>query len=393
MTVDDLQRSYAAGYLKQQGSFETVVASTIAARAGWFGHCGWRKSMRTRGWLGVLLPILLCPVAGFAQQVTPLAQPAAGPQKIYLDVVVSPKGGAPVAKLGQQDFTVFDNKAPQTITSFRALGGEAAPVEVILVIDAVNTSYQTVAYERGEIDKFLRANGGHLAYPTTLVIMTDTSTQIQNGFSKDGNRIANALEQYAIGLRSLTRSSGVYGASDRVQISIKALRLLATDEAALPGRKIVLWMSPGWPLLTGPGIELGPKQQQSIFDTVVSISAELRQARITLYSIDPRGASDAGTSRLFYYQGFLKGIHKPSQTDIADMGLQVIATQTGGLALNSSNDLAGLLQRCMADTNAYYELSFDPPPGDQPNEYHQLEVRVAKPGLIARTRNGYYSQP
>jgi hypothetical protein len=29
----------------------------------------------------------------------------------------------------------------------------------------------------------------------------------------------------------------------------------------------------------------------------------------------------------------------------------------------------------------------------RPNEYHHLEVRVAKPGLIARTRQGYYSQP
>ena len=29
----------------------------------------------------------------------------------------------------------------------------------------------------------------------------------------------------------------------------------------------------------------------------------------------------------------------------------------------------------------------------RPNEYHQLEVHVAKPGLTARTRQGYYSRP
>jgi hypothetical protein len=26
-------------------------------------------------------------------------------------------------------------------------------------------------------------------------------------------------------------------------------------------------------------------------------------------------------------------------------------------------------------------------------EYHHLEVRVAKAGVVARTRQGYYSQP
>jgi hypothetical protein len=73
--------------------------------------------------------------------------------------------------------------------------------------------------------------------------------------------------------------------------------------------------------------------------------------------------------------------------------LEVIATQSGGLALNSSNDIAVQLQKCIADLGTYYELSFKPPLGDKPNEYRQLEIRIAKRGLTARTRQGYYSQP
>jgi hypothetical protein len=38
-------------------------------------------------------------------------------------------------------------------------------------------------------------------------------------------------------------------------------------------------------------------------------------------------------------------------------------------------------------------LSFDSAPADQPNEYHQLEVKVEKSGLSVRTRSGYYAQP
>src|ERR1700689_403238 len=87
------------------------------------------------------LVTLLSASTMLAQQSTPRTAPAA---KLYLDVVVAPKSGAPVADLQQQDFTVLDNNAPQTITSFKAVTGREAPVEVILVIDAVNTSYQTV---------------------------------------------------------------------------------------------------------------------------------------------------------------------------------------------------------------------------------------------------------
>ncbi len=53
----------------------------------------------------------------------------------------------------------LDNKNPQLITSFKAFSGPDAPVEVIFLIDAVNANF---VYERSEIDKFLRANGGQL---------------------------------------------------------------------------------------------------------------------------------------------------------------------------------------------------------------------------------------
>jgi VWFA-related protein len=349
--------------------------------------------MSTVARFGMLLPFLFCSLAGFAQQSAPAVKPAApGPQRIYLDVVVTPKSGAPVAGLGQQDFTLSDNEAPQAITLFRALGGATAPVEVIVVVDALNAPEEAVAIERGEIDKFLRANGGKLAHPTTLAIITDKGPQIQSGFSMDGNVLSKALDHYTIGLRDIQRSQGFYGASERVQISIQALHMLAAHEATLPGRKIVLWVSPGWALLTGPHVDLGSKKEQEVFNTIVSLSTELRKARMTLYSIDPLGTNDAGGTHIFYYQNFLKGIRKPSQVDIADIALQVLATQTGGLALNSSNDIAALLRECVADTDAYYELSFNPAPGE-PDEYHQIEVKVAKPGLTARTRMGYYSLP
>lgn len=343
-------------------------------------------------WLGVFtlssLIFISSSTAVTAQQVGTKAEPL---KRITLDVVVRPKSGAPVAGLQQQDFQIFDSKAQQPITSFLAMGGEKAPVEVLLVIDAVNASFTTVATERDQIKRFLRAHGERLAFPTSVALVADTDTQIQQGSSTDGNALSAALDQYTIQLRTLRRSSGFYGANDRMNLSIKALRELVAQEGTKSGRKLILWVSPGWPLLSGPNVQLGEKQRQQIFSGVVQLSTELQQARVTLYALDALGA-DESLLRNTYYESFVKGLAKPGDAVLGNLGLQVFALHSGGLAVNS-NDLAGLLERCMEDAAAYYEISYTPPPAERRDEYHSIEVRVAKPGLTARTLQGYYSQP
>jgi VWFA-related protein len=320
---------------------------------------------------------------------TPASQNAV--KSIDLDVVVTPKAGRPVAGLQQQDFTLFDNKTAQHITSFRAIASGQEPIHVLLVIDAVNSPYQTVAYERSQIDRFLQANGGRLAQPTELAFFTDGGVSLQHDFSTDGNELATSLDQYTVALRTVNRSSQ-WQASERFDRSMSAISSLAAQEASVPGRKMILWVSPGWPLLSGPGIDLDPRQQNHIFSTIVDLSTQLRQARLTLYSVDPLGASE-GVGRTFYYKEFLKGVAKPSRVALGDLSLQVLAVQSGGLALSSSNDVTTLLKECTADAEAYYQMSFDPAPADHRDEYHDILVQVAKPGLTARTRTGYYAQP
>ena len=138
----------------------------------------------------LLVPLLSTAVLSAQQNIPPTSAPAS---RIDLDVVVTPKSGPPVANLQQQDFTLFDNKTLQHITSFQARDGSQDPIHVILVIDAVNSPYQNIAYERGEIDKFLRANGGHLAQPMALAFFTDTGTQVQQGFLHGRQRTQRLL--------------------------------------------------------------------------------------------------------------------------------------------------------------------------------------------------------
>jgi VWFA-related protein len=337
-------------------------------------------------------------------QIQPDLQPqnSSQPSHILLDVVVTDRSGKPIPGLAEKDFVVRSNGNPQKILSFRAVGGVAGtdqlqppktPVKIILMVDEVNTTFDRVAYERGQIKKFLSQNGGKLDQPLSLGFFSDTGTEIQNHPTQDGNELLAAFDQHETSLRTIRRSTGFYGAEERLDLSLNTLSKLAAAEAQEPGRKMIIWISPGWPLLSGPGVDLSNKQQQQLFGTIASVSTALRQARITLYSIDPLGLADAGGTRVFYYKEFLKPVTAVRNVQVGSLGLQVLATQTGGLALNSSNDITAQIDQCIADANAFYTLTIDAAPADKPNDFHSIDVKVETPGLTARTRNGYYAQP
>jgi VWFA-related protein len=368
--------------------------------------------------------VLLLPLAAVAQQNSPSAQqsttpsqqntappqlqprpggpevppPSTSDRQITLDVQVTDKSGAAVRGLQKQDFTLLDDKQPKNILSFHAVDNASGsptdpPVEIVLVVDAVNASFQTVNYERNELKKFLLQNGGKLALPVSLIVFTDAGAKIQDGSSRDGNALAALYDQYETGLRSINRSQGFYGAADRFDLSMKTLTSVIEYEKPRPGRKLMIWFSPGWPLLSGPNVELSTKGQQQLFSTIVAASTGLRQARITLYSVDPLGLSDAASIRISYYEEFLKGVGSSSHALPGNLGLQVLVVQSGGRVFNSSNDLTAEIAHCVADADAFYVVSFEAARADQANEYHSLAVTIDKPGITARTRTGYYAQP
>jgi VWFA-related protein len=315
---------------------------------------------------------------------------------VALDVVVTDKAGNPVPGLQQSDFTVLDDKQPQTILSFRAFDETSkpddSPQQVVFVIDEVNASTRPVSNARQQLEKFLRRGDGQLAVPMSLIFFTDQGTQVLGAATRNGNSLADSLKSHDSSLRDIGRSAGFYGAVERIQASLSALEKLTVYEAKQPDRKLLIWLSPGWPLLSGPNSTLSEKDQDTIFHTIVRLSTNLRAARVTLYSIDPLGMDDAAGFRTFYYKNFLKGVVSANKVESGDVGLQVIATQSGGQVLNSSNDIASSIAGCVADAKVYYTLSFAAAAADHPNEYHNLQIKIDRPGLTARTRTGYYAQ-
>jgi VWFA-related protein len=359
-------------------------------------------------------PVKLIPRTAEAREITYRAK-----HHLILNVFVADTSGNPVKGLKQEDFVLLENEQPQQIASFKAVTGstESAPPHVLLMLDSVNSSYSNMAYTRKEVETFLRRNQGNLPYPVSIVRLTDSGIRAGQP-SRDGNALINELRTlpYDIHVKiggpetqpSTTTESHSFDPTktvirpnpagpdlnQRFTLSIPALASLAADEVNVPGRAILVWIGPGWPLLFGPGyLPDTPETQRSFFAHIVFLSNALREAQITLDAVStPKMLRGAGLNG-DYYQAFLSGVPSVSQANAANMALPVLAYQSGGQVLEDSNDLAAQINKCVADAGSYYVLSFDSVPANNPDEYRLLQVKVNKPGLTVRTNTAYYGQP
>ncbi len=350
----------------------------------------------------VLLALSCLSLAAIAQQ--PPATPSATPpapanHQLLLDVLVTSKSGKPVPGLQPQDFTVLDDSQPAKVLLFHQHNIADTPANqvdastnVIIVLDQVNTPFSKVTFGRQGIQAFLKQNNGNLNHPVTLAFFTDSGLQIQTQPSIDGNALSAAIDKQEQSFRVIEEGTQ-YGGADRLRLSIDALENMIATEKTRPGRKLILWVSPGWPYLSGPQNTLTAGQQQQTLASAIQLSTGLRQARMTLYSIDPLGLAGVGTARARYYENFLKPLTDPNKAYLADLSLQVLAAQSGGGVLFGNDLIQSYLNRAIDDLSAFYTLTIEPAPSAQPGQFHSLEIKLSNPRLKAITRNGYYAQP
>jgi VWFA-related protein len=387
----DLQRDSSAG--------STMVNRLLSSRSGFLA-------------LLLCLPVLTrsqttpTPSPGPDSPTLAVRPPAKAPRlpspispqgRIQLDVLVSDAGGKPVFGLQPPDFTILDDNQPRKLLSFRSYDGVNVkpdpPVEVILLVDTVNLPFQQTSFIRQEIARFLRQNGGHLAQPVSLMLLTEAGLRIQPRPSVDGNALLTVLDQIKGTVHGIYGAMGSEGDLQRFQLSLRQMAATAENEAGRPGRKLLIWVGPGWPILESRNFTFSDKDQRRYFAATVELSTKLREARMAVYSVSPANSVAGTGTRDFLYKDFLKGVRSPRQSDTGDLALKVLAIQSGGRNLGPDNDIAGQIYTCIADANAFYTLTFNPPPAEHADEYHDLKVTVSQPGLTVRNNTGYYNQP
>jgi hypothetical protein len=72
--------------------------------------------------------------------------------------------------------------------------------------------------------------------------------------------------------------------------------------------------------------------------------------------------------------------------------MQRLATQTGGFTIARPRELAAGLTQIFRETGSYYLLGYEPA-NRADSKFRTLEVRVHRPDLLVRARNGYFPRP
>jgi VWFA-related protein len=123
------------------------------------------------------------------------------------------------------------------------------------------------------------------------------------------------------------------------------------------------------------------------------------RANVAIYTVDPRGVAAAGDAMIevpglpqdfpFNLQSITSGLREEFRRQTGTM--RTFADATGGLALVGTNDFAGGFQRIVEDNSAYYVLGYHAPDVKPDGKFHEITVRVKRPGLQVRARKGYYA--
>lgn len=315
---------------------------------------------------------------------------------IQLDVAVTDATGNPVSSLAGADFSLLENGRPQNIISFQTFDGRGTssepPVKIILLIDEIQLAETLARAERFAVISYLRKDGGRLKLPVSVFLLGDTGLWTVAP-SSDGNVLAHEIEhnhftfvRHNVGWQ---RGPVPRGLKDTpTDSALRALAHIATEERERPGRKLLLWVGPGWGTGSGAYADAAPGSPPP-FDTIWWFSGLLREAHLVLYSFavgetDPRGQ---------LYKAYVAGVTSPHKASFMNVYRKVLAVQSGGRVMDEGFDLVQQIESCVKDAGLFYRISFDPFPADHPNEYHDLKVGVNRTGLITRTNTGYYDQP
>lgn len=391
---------------------------------------GNRRFRTTRGAVaGTFLVLALLSVAVAAQDPTLRTRPRDQVDREYLEahritmnVQVTDGSGKPVPDLDAADFTLFDNNQPTKIGTLRLIDGEAMndATEVLIVLDAVNSTGQELQQERDAIFGYLAHKRGPLPYPTGFALWFNGQMKAVQS-TTDRNALGRAFVSLTKGIHSNACSPGdgsvkeasvkpgpgalkavaAGGSGDdfakcqRVHFrdSLAALDGLAQQQRTIGGRTILIWMGPGWPLSGIQVSHLSAATRSALFGNVVGLTHDFSDAQVTIDALAPQDAEGKNAASPFDMSAPIAGAYSAQDADPAKLALPALAEQTGGRVLTTSRDLGADLVSCIHDADSYYAVTFQQMHTTSHHEFHHVEIKVNRPGLDLRTMTSYYAEP
>ena len=176
--------------------------------------------------------------------------------------------------------------------------------------------------------------------------------------------------------------------------SLSTARFIAQGLTELPGRKSIIYFSESLQLYDQ---DIGPRERTA---TALQDLADLaNRAAVVFYTIDPRGlvsfgftAADSPSSNPV--RAIEQSQERQANFNLSKDGLSLLAEETGGIFYQNRNDIGAALKEAVLDQDGYYLLAFTPDDDTFQKSkagprYHQLKVKVNRPGAQVRYRHGF----
>jgi VWFA-related protein len=352
---------------------------------------------------------------------------------VEVDAIVTDAQGRVVSNLTAPDFEVLEDGKPQKITSFSLVNipieraerpiFTTAPIEAdvqtnahaegriyLIVLDDVHTDFTRTPRVKASMKRFLEQNFG--TNDLAAVVFTGRSEASQD-FTNNTRLLLGAVDKF-VGrkLRSatLTRIEGArpnpgtgqlepgddidqMDRAFRARSVMNNIRKLSEFMAGVRGRRKAL-------LLIGEGVDydiysatgvLGATASSVLLDTQDAIASATR-GNVAIYAIDPRGLISGDEDLITQSStiGDADGRAMQSELRLSQDSLRVLAASTGGFAAVNRNDLNGAFDRIVTENSSYYVFGYYSPNERRDGRFRKIQVRVTRPGLMVRSRNGYY---
>ncbi len=226
---------------------------------------------------------------------------------VLVDTVVTDKKGKYVRDLRQKDFKVFEDNKEQPVVSFSAESDPSAPSTgqrryLILFFDNSTMDAPEQIQARGAASKFIDANAS--ADHLMAVVDFGGALNIVQNFTANAAHLQAAVARVktsavdpnasqpvtiaSTGISSLSTAAADFGARSM----LLAVRSLAKNLRSVPGRKMLILFSGGFPLTS-----------QSESELTATIDA-CNKANVAIYALDARGlvatapGGDASSERM-----------------------------------------------------------------------------------------------
>ncbi len=385
-------------------------------------------------------------------QAPPQAQPPpqvptfrAGVNFVHVDVIASDRRGQAITDLTAADFDVTEDGKPQKVETFKLVTvdgvpkpGDPTPREIrteydeeseaarddvrlfVIFLDDYHVRRSSAMAVRSVLAAFVRkqmapADLCGIMYPempVSTVLLGRNQQALLSAIQHFEGRKYDYQPRYPF-----EEQYAMYPAATveqiRNQVSLSALESLVTHLGSLrEGRKAVILVSEGYtgvlpaqlndPISSMPGVGNPARNAQGLesvddrtaFFANIDVQQMLRPVydaanrnNTAIYAVDPRGLATGEF-------GLNEGVGQQTDRQLLQStmeSLRTLAEETDGRAIINRNDLDAGLQQVVRDSSAYYLLGYNSSNTTADGKFHEIKVRIKRPGVQVRARKGYWA--